>query len=186
MTEPRKGMDHDLYPFSAMPERPTLHWPNGARMAVCVLIHLEYWELEPPVDAKRDTRFTGEYGFYFPEYRPFTQREYGNRIGLYRVLKALEGRGLKLTVAANAAALERYPRAVEACRAVNAEFVAHGEYQSRMLTSEMSEADERAVINRTSETFERVLGARPRGWLGPDSGESARTPQLRQTPGMII
>ena len=51
MTEPREGMDHDLYPFSAMPERPTLDWPGGARMAVCVLIHLEYWELEPPEGA---------------------------------------------------------------------------------------------------------------------------------------
>jgi peptidoglycan/xylan/chitin deacetylase (PgdA/CDA1 family) len=183
MTKPRGGMDHELYSFSAMPERPARHWPDGAHMAVCVLIHLEYWELEPPEDAWMDTRFTGEYGFYFPEYRSFTQREYGNRIGLFRVLKALEGRGLKLTVAANASALERYPRAVEALQAQGAEFVAHGEYQSRMLTSELGEAEERAIIQRTTDTFERVLGARPRGWLGPDSGESAHTPQFLAEAG---
>lgn len=183
MTEPREGMDHDLYAFSALPKRVPLPWPEGARMAVCVLIHLEYWELEPPEDAKRDTRFTGEYGFYFPEYRPFTQREYGNRIGLFRVLKALQGRELALTVAANASALERYPRAVEVLQSLGAEFVAHGEYQSRMITSQMSEDEERAVIARTTDTFERVLGQRPRGWLGPDSGESPRTPQLLAEAG---
>ena len=129
MTRPRKGMDHSLYAFSAMPTRQALSWPGGACMAVCVLIHLEYWELEPPEGAWRDSRFTGEYGFYFPEYRPFTQREYGNRIGLFRVLQALKGRGLKLSVAANASALERYPRAVAELQALGAEFVAHGEYQ---------------------------------------------------------
>jgi allantoinase len=183
VTEPREGMDHDLYPFSAMPERPALAWPGGARMAVCVLIHLEHWELEPPEGAWKDTRFSGEYGFYFPEYRPFTQREYGNRIGLFRVLKALEGRDLKLTVAANASALERYPRAVESLLNLGAEFVAHGEYQSRMLTSELGEVEERGIIKRTSETFERILGHVPRGWLGPDSGESPQTPQLLAEAG---
>ena len=183
MTEPREGMDHDLYPFSTIPERPVLQWPNGARLAVCVLIHLEFWELEPPENARRDARFTGEYGFYFPEYRPFTQREYGNRIGLFRVLKALDGRGLKLTVAANSSALERYPQAVKALQERGAEFVAHGEYQSRMISSAMSEAEERGVIDRTTAVFERILGARPRGWLGPDSGESARTPHLLAEAG---
>lgn len=183
MTEPRKGMDHDLYPFSPMPERAPLPWPEGRRIAVCVLIHLEFWELEPPAEAWADPRFTGEYGFYFPQYRPFTQREYGNRIGLFRVLKALEGRGLKLTVAANSSALLRYPRAVSALRALGAEFVAHGEFQSRMVTSAMSASDERDLIRRTTETFAHVLGRRPRGWLGPDSGESARTPQLLAEAG---
>lgn len=183
MTEPRKGMDHDLYVFSAMPERPALKWPKGARMAVCVLIHLEYWELQPQEDDWKDTRFTGEYGFYFPEYRSFTQREYGNRIGLFRVLNALRGRGLKLTVAANASALERYPRAVAELQGLGAEFVAHGLTQSQMLTSQMSAVQERAIIQQTTDRFERVLGQRPRGWLGPDSGESARTPQLLAEAG---
>ncbi len=98
-------------------------------------------------------------------------------------MKALAGRGLKLSVAANASALERSSRAVAALKDMGAEFVAHGEYQSRMLTSAMTEAEERAAIQRTTETFERVLGTRPRGWLGPDSGESPRTPHLLAEAG---
>jgi peptidoglycan/xylan/chitin deacetylase (PgdA/CDA1 family) len=66
---------------------------------------------------------------------------------------------------------------------MGAEFVAHGEYQSQMLTSQMGATQERAIIQRTTDAFERVLGKRTRGWLGPDSGESAQTPQLLADAG---
>ena len=144
MTIPSKGMDHDLYDFLAMPTRGSMSWPDGARMAMTVLLHLEYWELQPPEGSVRDNRFTGEYGFYYPEYRPFTQREYGNRIGIFRVLKALDAFDFNITVAANAAALVRYPELVQALQGRGCEFIAHGEKQTQMLSSTMSEDEERA------------------------------------------
>jgi peptidoglycan/xylan/chitin deacetylase (PgdA/CDA1 family) len=150
---------------------------------VIVLLHLEFWELTPPPDARRDTRFVDEYGSFAPPYRAFTQREYGNRIGVFRVLDALEGTPFKLTVATGAAALSRYPLPVRMLRERGAEFVAHGEYQTRMLTSAMTEDEERAAIDRTTAAFEDRLGTRPRGWLGPDSGESPRTPHLLAEAG---
>lgn len=183
MTRPHEGMDHDLYRFAPLPGRDPIHWPGGARMAVIVLLHLEFWELTPPEDARRDTRFVDEYGSFAPPYRAFTQREYGNRIGLFRVLKALDATPLKLTVAANAAALSRYATPVRMLRERGAEFVAHGEYQTRMLTSAMTEEEERAAIARTTAAFGDGLGARPAGWLGPDSGESPRTPHLLAEAG---
>jgi peptidoglycan/xylan/chitin deacetylase (PgdA/CDA1 family) len=183
MTDPAPGMDHELYRYSALPTRPRLEWPGGARVAFWVLLHLEYWELEPPADAYRDPRFQGEYGFYFPEYRPFTQREYGNRIGIFRIFDLLDRHGIKASVAANAAACERYPYLVEECLRRGYEFVAHGDYQTRMITSRMDEAEERRVIETTTETVATAAGTRPCGWLGPDSGESPRTPQLLAAAG---
>jgi peptidoglycan/xylan/chitin deacetylase (PgdA/CDA1 family) len=183
MTTPRKGMDHDLYAYSAMPTRAALAWPGGAKMAVTVLLHLEHWELQAPEGSVRDNRFTGEYGFYFPEYRPYTQREYGNRVGIFRILKLLDAFDMKVTVAANAAALTRYPELIEALTQRGYEFAAHGETQTRMLSSAMSAAEERHIIERTTQTFTDVLGARPQGWLGPDSGESPRTPQMLSDAG---
>jgi peptidoglycan/xylan/chitin deacetylase (PgdA/CDA1 family) len=135
------------------------------------------------VGARRDTRFVDEYGSFAPPYRSFTQREYGNRVGLFRVLGALAETSLKLTVATNAAALSRYETPVRMLRGRGAEFVAHGEYQTRMLTSAMTEAEERAAIARTTTAFEERLGVRPQGWLGPDSGESTRTPHLLAKAG---
>lgn len=183
MTTPKEGMDHSLYAFSPLPGRAPFEWPGGARLAVIVLLHLEFWELVPPEGSRHDLRFTGEYGSYAPEYRAFTQREYGNRIGIFRVLDALDPAGLRLTVPVNAEALTRYPELVDRLRQRGAEFVAHGETQTQMITSAMGEDEERAVIARTTEAFERVLGTRPSGWLGPDSGESTRTPQLLADAG---
>lgn len=177
MTKPAPGMDHDLYRFSPLPDRPKLAWPNGERLAFFVLLHLEFWELEPPDGTHRDTRFKGPRGDFFPEYHYFTQREYGNRIGMFRVLDQLDRHGIKATVAANAGACDRYPFLVEECRRRGYEFVAHGDYQSRMITSDMDEAAERRVIVETADRIEAAAGARPTGWLGVDSGESTRTPQ---------
>ncbi len=183
MTTPKAGMDHDLYPYSALPTRPRLAWPDGQQLAFWVLLHLEYYELEPPEQALKDPRFQGEYGFYFPEYRPFTQREYGNRIGIFRILELLDRFDLKVTVAANAGAMERYPRLVEACLERGYEIAAHGEYQTRMITSAMAEEEERRTIDATTEIITRATGQRPVGWLGPDSSESTRTPQLLAEAG---
>ena len=183
MTKPGPGMDHDLYRYSPLPKRPKLTWPNGERLAFFVLLHLEYWELEPPPGSHHDTRFKGPRGDYFPDYRNFTQREYGNRIGIFRILDLLDRHGLRATVAANAGACARYPYLVEECLRRGYEFVAHGDYQSRMITSEMNEDEERGVIQSVTDTIEAASGARPAGWLGVDSGESRLTPQLLAETG---
>jgi len=183
MTKPAPGMDHDLYRYSPLPERPKLTWPGGERLAFWVLLHLEYWELEPPEGSYRDPRFQGPRGDFSPEYRYFTQREYGNRIGIFRILDLLDRHGLKVSVAANAGACQRYPYLVEECLRRDYEFVAHGDYQSRMITSDMSEDEERGVIASTTEIIETATGARPAGWLGVDSGESPNTPQYLAEAG---
>ena len=83
------GMDHDLYPFSALPDRAALRWPGGARVAFAVVLHLEHWELDPPAVAVRDPRFRDPFGDFRPDYRTYTIREYGNRVGVFRMLDAL-------------------------------------------------------------------------------------------------
>jgi peptidoglycan/xylan/chitin deacetylase (PgdA/CDA1 family) len=178
------GMDHSLYPYSPMPARPVLAWPQGARVAFWVLLHLEYWELDAPEGALRDPRFVGEFGSYFPDYRSWTQRDYGNRVGIFRVLELLDRYQLKVTVAANSSALERYPYLVAELKRRGYEFAAHGSHATRMITSRMSEAEERAAIASSIEAVERATGRRPTGWLGQDYGESERTPQLLAEAGL--
>lgn len=178
------GMDQPHYPYWPLPSRPVLKWPQCARVAFWVLLHLEYWELDPPEDAVRDPRFVGEFGSYFPDYRSWTQRDYGNRVGIFRVLELLDRYQLKVTVAANSAALERYPYLVAELKRRGYEFAAHGSHATRMITSRMGEAEERALIATSIETVERATGTRPTGWLGQDYGESERTPQLLAEAGL--
>lgn len=172
------GMDHDLYPFSPMPDRPPLDWPGGARIAFAPVVYLEHWELDPPAGTVRDPRFRDPFGDFRPDIRTHTWREYGARIGIFRILEVLDRYGLTATVAASASALKHYPQLVETCLTRGWEFVAHGTHATRMASSAMTEAEERTFIAGSADAVERATGRRPRGWISQDWGQSARTPHL--------
>jgi len=178
------GYDHAHFEFSALPRRQPVPWPDGARVAFCVYLYLEYLELDPPKGTVRDPRYGGALGSYFPDYLNYSHREYGNRVGVFRVLDAFDRHGIKATVAANAMLAERYPALIEACRERGFEIAAHGTAASRMITSRMSEAEERATIAHAIEAVEAAAGARPAGWFGQDFSESARTPRLLAEAGL--
>jgi peptidoglycan/xylan/chitin deacetylase (PgdA/CDA1 family) len=177
-------MDNPYYTFSPIDRRPPLAWPQGNRIAFWVMLAIEYWELKAPPGSHRDPRFVGEYGTYDPDYRTWTQREYGNRVGIFRVFEVLDRYGIRATVALNSAAARRYPGLVEQCRRRDYEFIGHGSHATRMLTSKMSEEEERAVIRDALDTLGRTTGKRPRGWHSQDFGESDRTPRLLAEAGL--
>ncbi|MDF1790732.1 MAG: polysaccharide deacetylase family protein [Thalassobaculaceae bacterium] len=184
MTDPRPGMDHALYPYSAINRRPALSWPEGNGLAFTVVLHLEFWRLDPPKEDWRDPRYQGAFGNFYPDYTAFTQREYGNRVGIFRVLDLLDRFDLKLTVPANAAALERYPGIVERLKDRKVEFVAAGTHADRMITSKMDADAQRWMIDESIETVERLTGTRPTGWAGPGYGESEITAGLLAEAGL--
>ncbi len=178
MTIPRPGMDHALYGFSVLPDRPVLRWPGGATLAGTVFLYLEHWELLPADGTLRDPRFRDPFGDFRPDYRTYTWREYGNRVGVFRLLDVLDRTKLKVTVAANASACDRYPYLVEQLLKRGYEFAAHGSHATRMLTSKMTEAEERDFIASSLKRVSRASGKPCAGWIGQDYAESARTPFL--------
>jgi peptidoglycan/xylan/chitin deacetylase (PgdA/CDA1 family) len=178
------GMDHDLYPYSPMPDRPPLRWPGGARVAFAPALYLEHWELEAPDGALHDPRFRDPLGAFRPDYRSYTWREYGARIGFFRVLEVLDRHGLTATVAANTSAIERYPQLVRECLGRGYEFAAHGTHATRMVSSRMDAGEEAALIAHCLDTVEQAAGQRPTGWISQDFGESARTPELLAQAGL--
>ena len=178
------GMDNPWYDYSPFPTRPKLVWPRTARVAFCVVLTLEYYELVPAEDAVRDSRFVGEFGNYRSDYRTWTQREYGNRTGIFRVLDVLDRYQIKAGVAVNAMAAERYPFLIEQFKKRKYEFIAHGVSANRVISSKMSEAEERSEIGVSIAEVEKTAGVRPRGWLGQEYGESQRTPQLLADAGL--
>ncbi len=178
------GYDHDHFDYVPLPKRSPMAWPEGARIAFCVYLYLEYLELDPPEGTVRDPRYGGALGSHFPDYVNYSRREHGNRIGVFRVLDALDRHAIKATVAANAMVCERYPSLIEECTKRGFEIAAHGTAATRMITSRMSEDEERATIEDALGTVEATAGARPRGWFGQDFNQSALTPRLLGEAGL--
>lgn len=182
--ERRPGMDHAHYAYSPLPTRPKLRWPGGQGLAFAPVLYVEHWDLLPQPGTRRVTGAQGPWGSFVPDWRTFTYRDYGNRIGIWRVLEALGARGLRATVALGAAAAERHPEVVAACVARGHAFAAHPSHATRIHASHMSEAEERAAIAEAIAAVERATGTRPRGWIAQDFSESHRTPQLAAEAGL--
>ena len=180
----RFGMDHEHYEWSPMTKRGVLRWPDNARVALCVVVTLEHMEWSPPKDSFTTPLAGGLGARSFPDYARFSHREYGHRVGIFRVLDVLEKHGIKATVAMDALTAENYPYLVRHCLDRGCEIIAHGVSASRMITSEMTEQEERSYIQTSVESLTRATGNTPAGWLGPEYGESDRTPRLLAEAGM--
>ncbi len=181
----RFGMDHEHYDWSPMSKRGTLRWPDNARVALCVIVNLEHTEWSPPPGSYQSPTLAGGLAPRpFPDYARFSHREYGHRVGIFRVLDALDRHGMKATVAMDALTAENYPYLVRHCLSRGCEIIGHGISASRMLTSQMSEQVEQEYIRASLEALTRATGTAPIGWLGPEYGESARTPALLARAGI--
>lgn len=177
------GTDHPYGDFRALPDAPRFAWPDGARIALTVTLVLDYWEVTPPSEASRDPRIVSPLGNFFPDWLTWSQRQYGARVGIFRVLDVLDRFGLIPSVALGGEAARRYPELVDELLRRNACFMAHGDFATRRLTSRMTEHEERAAIAAARDAVAAVAGEPPQGWCGQDFSESARTPALLAEAG---
>ena len=183
--ERRFGMDHPHYDWSPVSTRGILRWPENARVALCAVVNLEHMEWQPPEGSFQPGNLAGGSAARpFPDYARLSHREYGHRVGIFRVLDVLEKHGIKPTVALDALTATNYPYLVRHLLDRGSEIIGHGVSVSRMISSNMPEREERDYINESIAAFTAATGSAPQGWLGPEYGESARTPQLLAEAGI--
>lgn len=183
--ERRVGMDHEHYDWSPLSTRRVLRWPQEARVALCVLVNLEHMDWRAPEGSFQAAPVApGMIPRPFPDYSRLTHREYGHRVGIFRLLDVLEKYGIIPTIAMDALTAEHYPYLVRHCVQRGCEIIGHGIGVSRMISSNMSEQEERDYIQTSVETLTRATGAPPLGWLGPEYGESPHTPPLLAQAGI--
>ncbi|OHD03958.1 MAG: polysaccharide deacetylase [Sphingomonadales bacterium GWF1_63_6] len=170
-----KGMDHDLYPWRSLFDRPPVAWPDGKSVATWMMVSLEWFPILPS-----DTPFRapGHMQTAYPDYRHYTARDYGTRVGFYRLLDAFAKVGAKVSVAVNAAIAERYPSIIHDIVAEGHEIIAHSSDMNGTIASGMDEVAERDLIARSLDTLEKVSGTRPRGWHSIARSQSFNTPRL--------
>ena len=183
--ERREGMDHEHYAWSPISTRGRLQWPDGARIALCVVVSLNHAEWEPPEGSFQSASMAGGLGPRgYPNYPLLTHRDYGHRVGIFRVFDVLAKHGIPPTIAMDALTAEHYPELVNHCQARGCEIIAHGMSATQMITSQMTEQQERDYIHTSIEAVASATGSAPVGWLSPEYGESARTPQLLAQAGI--
>ena len=150
-------------------------------MALAAIVVLDHLDFQPPEGSVQPP---GLYHRPLPEYWAFTHRQYGLRVGVFRVLEALARHAITPTIALDALTASRCPYLVRHCVARGYEIMGHGIAASRMISSRMTEAEERQYVRESLDAVTSAAGARPRGWLGPEGGESQRTPRLLAEAGV--
>ena len=145
------------FPYSPIIRRPKLAWPNGARVALWVIPNIEFFSLEER---------PGGYGGAgkIPDVVMWSERDYGNRIGVWRLMEVLDRYGIRGSVALNSLLCDNHPVIIEEGNKRRWEWMGHNESNTRRL-NEAPPGEEAQIIKRTFATIERAAGARPKGWL---------------------
>lgn len=167
---------HNRYPFSAINERVPYTWPGGKRLACYIALNVEWFIFGQPPGPD----FTAV--VLPPYHRSYAWRDYGNRIGIWRLLDLFDDLGLPVAVLVNSAIYEHCPQVLDRFRARGDEIVAHGRTNSEH-QGDLPEQEERLLIAETTEAIQKHEGKAPMGWLGPWISQSAVTPDLLKEAG---
>ncbi|MGQ0656310.1 MAG: polysaccharide deacetylase family protein [Betaproteobacteria bacterium] len=167
-----KPAPYGPFPYSPINRRPKLELPGGARLALWVVTNIEFFALDKPMPGDSNER--PQPGDHTPMVRHWAQRDYGNRVGVYRVMDALRAHGVRSTVALNSAVCDHHPQLVEDCLALGWEMMGHCRTNTERVT-EVPPAEERALIAESLARIERATGRRPVGWLGSGLQETWHT-----------
>ncbi len=177
----REGYDHDLYAWSAIQNRKPVVWPGSTSVAVWICVSLEWFPIEPT-----DTPFRapGHMQTAYPDYRHYTAREYGTRIGFYRLLDAFAKAGVKASIACNSLIAERYPQIIKDIVAAGHEIIAHSTDMNGTIATGLPVDEERTLIAQSLDMLEGATGVRPKGWLSIARSQSWNTPDLLKNAGV--
>lgn len=172
-------MDHDRYERDNVFTRAPLRWPGDARVALWLMPLVESFPLDMPLNA-----VPGGMTRPYPDYWNYTLRDYGNRVGIYRIIRALESRGLKASVAFNARAAERDRFLLDQVARRDWEVVAMGQDMGRIHQGGLDPATEAAWVLDSVVTLRRLSGQPVTGWISPALSESFNTPDLVAEAGI--
>jgi peptidoglycan/xylan/chitin deacetylase (PgdA/CDA1 family) len=175
------GMDHGLYPWSMLPARGKVAWPEGNKVALWTNIVLEHFPLDtsktpfqPPLGLERP----------YPDYWNYTLRDYGNRVGCYRLFRMVDELGLQTSVSMNASLARSIPFLARFVAEHGYEVIAHGLDMAHLHAAGLDEATERGWIAESLSTLREATGQAVTGWLSPGQAQSSTTLKLLAEEGV--
>lgn len=177
----RHGMDNDRYSWSNLFERKKINLPNNHKVAIWVTVLSEFFPLNPK---GKPFKAAGSMVTAYPDFRHYTTRDYGNRVGIFRLWNTLEKFGLKCSVAINAEVGVRYPFLIQEINRRGNEIIAHGIDMDMLHYGGLDESIERQQIKQSVDTLRQLSGQKVNGWLSPAYCQSPNTPDLLKELGL--
>ena len=176
------------YPYVPLPKRNPLKWPNGARVALIITFNLETWDLlkdtDQPYYAGGPALLPNTLPGNVADFPNYSWREYGQRVGLWRLFEAMDEFDVKPSCTLNAVTVERRREMLDAALERGCEIVAHNYEQGELLTDYMFQPEkEREVVLRTLEVYEEAVGRKAKGWLSSSLRGTPNTPSILAEKG---
>lgn len=171
------------YDYVPLPQRQPLKWPNGAHVALIMTFNLETWDLTKPTKEKYYAGGPAILPDVLPgdtaDFPNFTWREYGQRVGIWRLFEVFDEMGAKASCTTNAVTFERRKPMVDACLDRGWELLAHNWEQGELLSDFAHDpAREREIVLRSLAQYETYTGRKAKGWLSSSLRGTPQTPSI--------
>ena len=167
---------HGRYDYSAINKRPAYSWPDGKRLAVHLSLNVEHFAFGEGLG--------NDYAAPQPQpnHRGFAWRDYGNRVGAWRLLELAQAYDLPYALLTNTELYNYCPEMIKAFSDRGDEIVGHGRSNAER-QADMDLAEERACIFEAAAQIEKHEGVRPRGWLAPYISQTYHSLDLLKEAG---
>lgn len=175
-----KRLDHDRFDRRYLRDLPNANWPDGQRLKLWVTVHFEHFPMDMPA---KPFVAPGGMDRPYPSVWDYSTRDYGNRVGAFRLFKVLDKHGIRATAAMNSAVAARYPYLVQEILRRNWEVAAAGVDMGKLHHGDLDPAIEAARVAEAFATLRLLTGQPVTGWHSPAHSQSARTPDLVAAQG---
>lgn len=160
-------MENRRYDYQPIIKRKPLGWPNGARIALLVCPNIEYFHIDKTIPGAPP---------HLPDVTGYALRDYGSRVGVFRMMEILDKHGIRASVLLNSDVCAHHPAIIEEGKKRKWEWLGHG-VTNNIRVNQYPPEKEREIIRQVKETIAAAVGKAPRGWLGPGGGdENFNTP----------
>ena len=175
------GMDHDLYQWSQLNKRKAVTWPGNKKLALWVNVNLQFF----PLNQKGvPFKVPGGMTMPYPDLRHYSLRDYGNRVGVFRLLKAFDAFGVTPSFAISTRLAERNPYLLNTILERGSELLCHGYHMDALHYGGQDKQEEAELVKTALESLRALSGQAIKGWVSPAKNESENTPELLAENGI--
>jgi allantoinase len=157
------------FPYTPITQRPKIVWPDGARVALWVIPNIEFFPLN-----ERMPDSPGGSGGLIPDVIAWSMRDYGNRVGIYRLMEVMQRHKVRGTVALNSEICDEHPQIIDEAKRLGWEFMGHNQSNVRRLNT-LAAGTEREVVRATLDRISAAAGRKVMGWMGSALQETWNT-----------